>query len=270
MKNMTNTKKHTRTGFTLIEISLFIVISAAIFASVAFGIRGSVSRRHYDDAVQDFAQLLRNQYTAVTSVQSNGSGQSNQAIYGRLITFGEEDDDDTIYIYNIIGKALPSDNFIRQTSVLAALEKTEPHIQVENPTNAPKYIPNQISYNPIWESEVQATGGSIFSGSILIVRSPASGLVYTYYTDTVVSVQHQIPYNTTGKIEIFNNRRYKQTGNEINYSSSKIDYRTQSLDFCIYSDDIYTNKRRNIRLQENGHNVTAAQLIPLDSEENAC
>ena len=83
--------RRVRRGFTLVEVSLFLAITAAVFVGVAVGTQNSIFQQRYNDAVQNFAEFLRSMYSQVTNVQSEGHGRSEYAIYGKLVNFEEDE-----------------------------------------------------------------------------------------------------------------------------------------------------------------------------------
>ena len=89
-----------RNGFTLVEISLFLAITAVIFVGIVAGTQNSVYQQRYNDAVQSFVDFLKNNYSQVMNVQSDGDGTSDHEIYGRMIVFRE----DEITSYSVIGE----------------------------------------------------------------------------------------------------------------------------------------------------------------------
>jgi type II secretory pathway pseudopilin PulG len=63
--------KYTRSGFTLIEVLLFLALSTVIIVALMTGITQTVARQRYNDSVQSFTQFLRSQYTGVITT-TNG------------------------------------------------------------------------------------------------------------------------------------------------------------------------------------------------------
>ena len=131
-----------RKGFTIIEVMLFLSISAFLLIGIMAGASINVSRQRYNSSVQELAEFLRSQYSAVVNIQNgtrdeiyhcasdlldqtdpawqfNGGfnpaefenagqhrGRSNCLIYGRVIIFGDNADDGThqVQSYNLLGK----------------------------------------------------------------------------------------------------------------------------------------------------------------------
>ena len=188
-------------GFTLIEVALFLVITGALFASVTIGVQNSIYQQRFNDAVQNFAEFLRNAYAETMNVQSIGTGRTEKAIYGRLITFGESTDasvnedgssntinmnntKNIIYVYDIVGDVAGD---IGTGDVLGTLvDLNADVIKVEdNKIKAAGIIDN---YTPKWSSQIEPACNEEtkqcsydpFKGAILIVRHPVSGTVFTF------------------------------------------------------------------------------------------
>ena len=177
--------KRIRRGFTLVEVALFLAITAAVFVGIAVGTQNSIFQQRYNDSVQNFVEFLRSTYSQVTNVQNNGDGRSNRAIYGKLAVFGEDaEGNNAITTYNVIGEVggFDAGGVLSSLSALGASvfdENGEPVGWVEN-------------YKPRWASQIQTTEGwgsvkpnsyELFVGALLIVRHPSSGTVHTYVFD---------------------------------------------------------------------------------------
>ena len=113
--------KRIRRGFTLVEVSLFLAITAAIFVSIAVGTQNSIFQQRYNDAVQNFAEFLRSIYSQVTNVQSEGDGRSGYAIYGKLVNFEIDNGNNKITTYNVVGEVAEDD--LGNDNVLERLKK---------------------------------------------------------------------------------------------------------------------------------------------------
>lgn len=67
MKDRWDRKK--RSGFTIVEIMIFLAISGVLIVGVIAGSGVIVARHRYNDSVQNLAQTLRAQYSAVINTQ---------------------------------------------------------------------------------------------------------------------------------------------------------------------------------------------------------
>ncbi|MBR2741409.1 hypothetical protein IKD98_01465 [Candidatus Saccharibacteria bacterium] len=188
-------------GFTLIEVALFLVITGALFAAVTVGVQNSIYQQRFNDAVQNFAEFLRSVYAETMNVQSIGTGRTEKAIYGRLITFGESvdasasgeaggnvinqnDTKNVIYVYDVIGDVAGD---IGTGDVLGTLVQLNADvIRVED--NMVKAVGIIDNYTPKWSSQIEPACNEEtkkcsydpFKGAILIVRHPVSGTVFTF------------------------------------------------------------------------------------------
>lgn len=187
-----------RRGFTLIEISLFLVLTAALFVGVATGTHNSIYQQRYNDSVQNFVEFLRSAYSRTSNVENQGEGRSNYAIYGKLITFGErydlagEDNKEkgAIFTYDVIGKV----GDIGTGTALGALAALDANVVLYDEDQRFYSTGITDSYTLKWNAELEPECGDVscsyddFQGSILIVRHPRSGTVYTYFYDETIQV----------------------------------------------------------------------------------
>lgn len=177
--------KQIRRGFTLIEVAIFLVITGALFVAVTIGVQNSIYQQRQNDAVQNLAEFVRSIYSQTMNVESEGSGNSDNAIYGKLLTLGEAynlagelNDKNALFSYNVVGK-------IGDTSsgnILEALGALGINV-ISQDEESGRYhtLGLSESYVPKWASAIQnAENYDRFKGAILIIRHPRSGTVYTY------------------------------------------------------------------------------------------
>ncbi|MBQ6355114.1 hypothetical protein IJJ18_01690 [Candidatus Saccharibacteria bacterium] len=125
-----------RLGFTIIEVSLFLAISALLFVGIAAGTGINIARQRYNNAVEDYAEFLRRLYSATEDVQNEHGdrgerrtctvrendetstkakegeeeGRTECALYGRIAIFNSKTDNsdtdrsnDKIMVYDVVG-----------------------------------------------------------------------------------------------------------------------------------------------------------------------
>ena len=196
--------KKARRGFTLIEVVLFLGLTAALFAGIAAGVGNSVYQQRYSDAVQNYAEFLRTVYSQVSNVQSESTGRSsNQAIYGKVITFRAEDKNNghgnVIKTYNLIGDLeqvtvsgeVGTDDGTGKAvctntgSVIVRLGCLRVNVLTSDSNGGYKPVGFVEEYQPRWDSEIQTTDGwdsgyDVFEGIVIIARSPSTGNISTY------------------------------------------------------------------------------------------
>ncbi|MBR3256639.1 type II secretion system protein [Candidatus Saccharibacteria bacterium] len=246
-------------GFTLIEVALFLVITGALFAGIVTGVQNSIYQQRMNDSVQSFMEFLRTVYSETMNVQSLGTGRTDRAIYGKLITFGENTNlnfssdstnaENNIYVYDVIGDVGEEVGFT--SSALSTLTRLNAHVMTKDENGEITLNGIVESYNPRWGAIIQDSVGNPFRGSLLIIRHPNSGVVYTFFADV---------------LEINESRKIGQL--------QPIDWTVFSLDqvnFCINpnGEQGYPN-RPNVRIVENARSGSGVELIPESDETNVC
>ena len=243
-------------GFTLIEVSLFLAITGLLFLGVTIGVQNSIFQQRYNDSVQSFVEFLRNAYAKTENVQNAGSGDSNQAIYGKLITFGEEcsltsspsscvkNTDNEVYMYSVVGAARCGSGF----GTLSVLSGCNANV-IKDGGGA--YLAE--SYRPKWSSVIQDINWNLFKGAIMIVRHPQSGTVYTFsMTGKTVEVNKGI-----GLKNFLND-------NDSPFSNDR------PVDFCINPNGNTDSgiMRADVRIVGGARNATGIEVV--SDNDNSC
>lgn len=182
-------KLSNQSGFTIIETMLFLGITALLIMGLLVGIGTSINIQRYRDSVSSLQSVLQQQFSEVSNVSNdslsnacygdssanNPRGQSNCVILGRLIA--TTTDSHVLSIKNIIGY-IPSDSTAALNDV-DALQRYK--IQISPVAGE--------TYEIEWGSSIVKPGGNIaMVFSILILRSPSSGVIRTFInTDGVVA-----------------------------------------------------------------------------------
>lgn len=249
-----------RKGFTLIEVALFLAITGALFVGIIAGVQNSIFQQRYNDSVQSFVEFLKTAYSETMNVQSLGSGNSERAIYGKLITFNEsmnlaggsnddEPDRNHIYMYDVIGNVADGDESIDMTgSILQFLESLKADVSTLEETIIESYVPK-------WGAVIQDQDENVFGGSLLIIRHPNSGVVYTFFSNTTIQVNENLAESNSGQIV------------GINWEDFLID----QIDFCVnpMGTQPYPN-RQDVRIIENARSGSGIELIPESAQDNVC
>lgn len=258
--------KQKRNGFTLVEVMLFLGVSALLMLGVFGMAQTSIRAQRYNDSVQSFAEFLRRVYSEVANPQSIGDGRSDYAIYGKLVTFGEEYDLDGVtqilgkqkfFIYDVVGdssgvgsgSAKDTLKSVKANVVIIRDNKAEPAGIVE-------------TYEPTWGAAIDTiSNGTPFVGALLVVRHPRSGTISTLVMKNKTVQVNKILRTSTGRtIE--------------NLLSSQLDgFKTEQVDFCVNPDgyELKSNSiRRDVRIIKEARNASGVELIEQDSNENLC
>ena len=350
--------KHKR-GFTLVEVLLFLAISALIIISLMAGFSQAVARQRYNDSVQDLTEFLRKQYSDVITTSNSrgkddptcqafnrgrnslitnsgsifsdlpstspirqvlnvlknnstvsdggGRGRSDCNIYGKAIVFGRgvkgtitPGDGNTIEVYDVIGADLGNLHIPGGSDVGASFAVTPMMLNgvCTMGTGSNKYS-LQWGARATTPQANMANNGNTVQAIMLIIRSPVTGTVQTFFARDNDSASNKV-------INAINNGVTGATATTCNYSSGDAstslwrlmgsgrltltppedplakrkngtlltgELNTRyALRICVDSPDVYAvgGQRRMIGIRPNGRNSTAVELIPLNHEDNLC
>ena len=264
-------------GFTVIEVTLFLALSGVLITGLIVGTNVSISRQRYNDSVKTIGEYLRGVYSDVLNVSNDkevlpddcptgncsyiGPGRTGTAIYGKLIVIGEpEIDPSTIYSYDVVGNTI-SPSKISKTNTKSILGDLNADI-FETSAVSGQNLPFKSAYTVIpWEGRLEKTeNDNLFRAVILIVRSPLSGTIHTYYKT----------YNETDMPRI--TRAVNDGGNNrLNFSNLLSEVVENTIDMCVQSPDNNYGVRRNIRINTPGVNSSAVELVAQDNkDDNKC
>jgi type II secretory pathway pseudopilin PulG len=173
-------KSSYQSGFTIIETTLFLGISGLLAAAVLIGTGSSLNTQRYMDSVRSLQSAIQAQYSEVANVINDSStnmcggssasrGQSNCVAMGKLIT----SDGDKLTIKRVIG-TIP----VTPLSGSSDIEDIEDY-------NISYTDDGSSEYELDWGVNISSTHPSNQIFSMLIIRSPSSGLTRTFIrTDT--------------------------------------------------------------------------------------
>lgn len=181
-----------RRGFTVIETMLFLAISAALTVAVIATAGASIGAQRYKDAVATLQSDIQQQYEDAISIKNQryatdtlpsgctggnvGVGQTRCVIMGKTMT--------------IRGDGLISQYVVYGVEPTSISETADEYTVMRGYT--PRVIPSSVQVSnmewqtgiawPVSGSGAQPVGASR-DISILIIRSPRSGTVYTFTKD---------------------------------------------------------------------------------------
>ena len=261
--------KSVRRGFTLIEVALFLVVTGALFVAVTIGVQNSIYLQRQNDSVQNFAEFIRSAFAAAMNVESEGDGRTESAVYGKLLTFGEEYDlagntiSDTksmVFSYNVIGAIGETTS----NNILESLVSLGANVVVLDGSN---YRPVGLaeSYTPRWSAMIQSDNAyEKFKGAVLIVRHPRSGTVYTYVMKGQTVEVNKTIRDANQNVETVEGVNpllpFIQNGN----------FMIQEVDFCLNTnDDKSLGLRHDIRIIKNARNSSGVETIMNDDSRCA-
>ena len=317
--------KSSKKGFTIIEITLALAVTAAMLVAFMATIAARISRERYSDTTKGFADALRKVYSEVENVENGRTGsiseqnkyctlagqaaaltdpnnlpnpgnaseegygyvgRSGCAIYGKLVSFGENSSNDsTAYrVYDVIGRTIEFRGSTVGDNILANLKGVYADIMSFVPDGtlgaySLKPAGAEYAYFPTWDAWLENTKGEKFEGELLIIRSPVSGAVHTYWLGKDLNFEYfmsKFQNRDQGSLtEIINNANsegyalseYLDAGTDPNTN-----FVSEDLDLCVSSNDflIGLSRKNNIRIKANGHDSSAIEIVETDSEDNKC
>ena len=311
-------------GFTIIEITLALAITSAMLVAFMGTIASRISRERYSDATKGFADALRQVYSEVENVEigrsgslsdqneyctlsgqaaalsdagvlpstNNGddgyayAGRSDCAIYGKLISFGDNDNNAAYHVYDVIGRSIEFRGTAVGESVISSLKAVYADVLSFTTTGSSTTVYSlqtagaETAFYPTWDSWLEDTDGNKFTGEILIVRSPISGAVHTYYLNKTLNFQNfisrfsgQNSSNLRDVVSAASNEGYDLSAYFVSDNTDPTQgFVTSDIDFCVGSNEflVGVSYKNNLRIVADGHDSSAIELVETDSEDNKC
>lgn len=189
-------------GYTIIEVMMFFAVTAALMLGVLGSASLGVNAQRYNDAVNTFVAVVQQEFTNATNVVNTKStqticttltgaerGTSDCVILGRLMTI---DSSGKIVKSNLVG-TVPSAAVAGTATEIAVIKSYGPVIDTQS----------QDTETMSWETKIEKTnapGGS--NVSLLIVRSPRSGNIYSYvqHAESVIDSDARLDAMLTGLV----------------------------------------------------------------------
>lgn len=272
-------------GFTLIEVALFLAITGLLFVGIVAGTGNSLYQQRFLDSVQSYAEFLRGIYSEVSNPQSVGSGRSEVAIYGKLISFGQSYDlngelngdyTQRIFVYDVVGDV---DMDVPSSKVSDMLKSLKANVVVEvkrNDGTVERVEPAGIveTYVPRWNATIETTAENYipYTGSILVVRHPRSGTINTLVypgNDGIIEVNKTV---REANIALGAGGGYNVGDLLLDKLKVANGFRVEDVDFCVDTEGIENagiatsspRDRRDIRLVANARNASGIEVIDLN------
>jgi type II secretory pathway pseudopilin PulG len=188
-------------GFTIIETMLFLGITGLLVMGLLVGAGTSINIQRYHDSVTSLQSTLQQQYSDVANVnnestgglecygdnQTNPVGQSDCVIVGRYIS---SVDGSELSIRSVVGYIPNVSSFFSSvTNDIDAINAI--NIQV-SPVKGQEYI---IEWG---SSLVRSDNGSPLAFSMLVLRSPVTGVVRTFINPNAAIVDSDVATLVSG------------------------------------------------------------------------
>ena len=186
-------------GFTIIETTLFLAVTSLLILMLIAGTGNSLNVQRYRDAVESFKSLIQQQYADLSSVQNGrasdwtcdanakasqvgGSGllrgQTNCFMVGKYMRIDGGD----ISIYTVL--AAPNGTLNKTNDVVAMASNYAMNASTTQVENYTMEWGTQIGWAKAGSQDYKTPTTPRQLG-ILFIRSPDTGLIYTFTSDTV-------------------------------------------------------------------------------------
>lgn len=305
-------------GFTTVEIIIVLAITVLMTMAFMVTISSRIARERYSDTTKDFADFLRRVYNEVESVENGRTGsiadqnhyctlagqaaalanpditpnvesdgyvgRSGCAIYGKLISFNEDNSDSAYHVYDVIGRTIEFRSGAIGESTISNLRSVYADVlsffqKPDSSSYSLQLAGSEYRYNPSADAWLEDTNGEKFKGEVLIVRSPATGAVHTFWMNRSLNYQTFISGYQNLSASFLNEvvnaaasqgyefAQYLNEGGDPNSS-----FVVSDLDLCVNSNDFFVgvSRKNNIRIKADGHNSSAIEIVKTDWEENRC
>jgi len=185
-----------RAGFTIIETMLFLAITGLLVLGVLVGTGNSINIQRYRDSITSLQAFFQQQYSDVSNISNdnlnnvcNGNnsprGQSDCVILGSLITTSTVNGLSSGLLVRPVLGYIPANSTQSLDDVQIFKNSNGPGKPIGYNITIPPNITSQ-TYNIEWgASLVPAGNNSAAHFSVLIVRSPSSGIVRTFIDPNV-------------------------------------------------------------------------------------
>ena len=246
----------------------------------------------------DGGKIVANSATNDLKVNTdNNPGRSRCAFYGQVITFGESEDS-RINRYDLVGLALENnvepdgnDDVIVSLRDYAKANIVTIRNDGELMTSCSASTAGSSSYSlPNWSARIENKDDrELYHGAIMIVRSPISGTIHTYfysYSGEADSKDGSLVDNPEASFNAFAVRDWLDSASKSGCAGyyKTDDYfiqkaihdgkmvKDKDLEFCVGSDDLYSvgGRRRAIRIHGDGSNESSVELLSEGESARAC
>jgi len=225
-------------GFTIVETMLFLAVSGLLAAGILIGTGSSINTQRYRDSVTSLMSFFQKQYSDVANVSNDSTsnacpddhkprGQSDCVILGKYITSNGT----TLSIKDVIGN-IPAGTV--SSNDLLALRDYDIKVSSEGGS----------TYDIEWGSSLTRINGTTMSLSMLVLRSPSSGIIRTFIDPSAAWPDGQIQ----AKVLLASNL-------------------TKSATACVNSNGLLTGTKLAVLIDKNATGTSGVEIL---GDNNGC
>lgn len=184
-------------GFTIIETILFLAVTGILTVSIMVGAGVAINMQRYKDAVATLQSDIQQQYEDAVSIKNSrenlstvpgcagGRGQTECILMGNLMTIGYNGNVVQHVVYGTEPSSAALDDTV--TNEYDIMKAYNPRVVPVTTQNTSLEWGTGIAWPTSGtDPEVRPPGTSRDIG-ILVIRSPRSGIVYTFTRDDAVT-----------------------------------------------------------------------------------
>lgn len=191
-------KQRVSPGFTIIETILFLGVTGALIAGMMFATSMTLGTQRYRDATESFKTLLQQQYASISSVQNSREndqtctnqastadgnvlrGQSDCVLVGRYMVIRGGD----VVVYPVLAYEVtpPSGT---SNDITTFRNNYRLNLAKSNAVESELEWDARISWATEGNADDRRSPTTPRSIAILFLRSPSSGQIYTFTSNTV-------------------------------------------------------------------------------------
>lgn len=200
-------------GFTIIETLLYLAITSVLMAGILMGTGNSINTQRYRDSVNSLQSFIQKQYTEVANVENstNGNscggnlivvkGQSDCVILGRYV-ISDSSTHYSLIVKRVIGFVPTRSSTGLSDSQIFSYTGSMGGYNATVDANANSTSNYDLEWGSLMNSD-RLSGSTPLNFSMLILRSPESGVVRTFINNNSIIPDNQIKTNliTQGSLD---------------------------------------------------------------------
>ena len=244
-------------AFTIIEVSLFLAISGLMAVGLLAGIGTAIGTHRYRDSVMSLQAQLQQEFSRVENMQNDRAGDescnasadivnvrsergtSDCVVIGRFIAI----EGDKIASYPVVARSTDATN--ESLSDIAYIKSHIIKVDQNHEQDEGRRWGNSIVYS----SDFGSKKGDIRKVYFLVVRSPKSGSIYSFSSDT------DLRNDSSGLSSMVIDSP----------SEEKFFGRTRQI-LCVKKEEAVSISSLGVSLEANLSNTNGIQLLSNDTE----
>lgn len=189
----------TARGFTIIEVMLFLAITAGVFAALMIGVNAGITQQRYLDSVRSYKALLQNQYSEVLTTRNADieDWKCSDDGDGSVVSSTSRDSRGTSKCV-IIGRAIQMSDGGRKVTVssVTGYDSAASDTDSDDITAIKAYNPKlsefdsetiEVDWGAHLTSANEQGNRPASTAMILILRSPTTGVIKVFTSESAPS-----------------------------------------------------------------------------------